>query len=373
MKSTPQLELVECIYDCGFDHQDWNQVLKKLCDLVNAKSAGLFFINFHENEFRVLGQHGLPESFTPSYQLSLGTQDITATIMRPLAEGTALAAVDHNVSKLEHPSFYTSLLLPHQVGYISALNIYNNERYFVGIGIHRGMDQTQLDDKELAMLEKLYPHFRRVFNFSDLLEQLKKKEDSLSSALSRIPLGVMIVDEKLQPTYMNELASVLIQKRLGLQITDGTLKAVTRSEQISLQSKINKMLQDGTVATLLQVKQDAQTNPLTIMFGNPAPSSPIKQIIKFTPNQVVLYLSHPELCSFATVDSLQEAYQLTVSEAQIALSLTNGLTLQTIAKDKNVSIQTVRSQLKSVFNKMNVNSQTELVRYILTSALNLTK
>ncbi|WP_417447165.1 helix-turn-helix transcriptional regulator [Kangiella sp.] len=39
-----------------------------------------------------------------------------------------------------------------------------------------------------------------------------------------------------------------------------------------------------------------------------------------------------------------------------------------MADDKNTSVQTVRSQLKMVFNKMNVNSQTDLVRHVLTSA-----
>ena len=370
MNSERLLELIDAIYERGFDHQDWNKVLEKLCHLLHANSAGLFFINFRQETFRILGEHGFPESFISSYQLGLGAEDKTATVMMALPEGAAHSAIDHKISEREHPFFYEKFLLPHNVGYVGALNICNNERYFVGIGIHRGMDQTQFNDDELSYLKRLYPHFRRVFGFSDILEQLKEKEDVFMSALSRIPIGVIIINSELEITYHNELAGALSKKDLGLKIENNHLKLDTLSDQHLLKSSIIELLNHEITHKTLQIKSDFQISPLTLMARNVESSA---KPIKFHQNQIILYISYPELCSFSNADSLQAVYKLTVAEAHLALSLTNGLTLQNIAEDKNISVQTVRSQLKSVFNKMNVNSQSELVRHILTSALNLTR
>lgn len=370
MNSVKLLELIDSIYDSGFDHQDWNIVLEKLCHLLHANSAALIFINFHQETFRVLGEHGFPESFVSSYQLGLGVEDKTATVMMALPEGTAHGAIDHKVSKLEHPVFYDKILLPNNVGYIGALNICNNERYFVGIGMHKGMDQTQFNEDELSYLKRLYPHFRRVFDFSDILEQLKEKEDVFMSALSRIPIGVIIINSKLEVTYNNELAAALCKKDLGLKIENNHLKLDKLADQRLLKSSLIKLLNNEITHKTLQIKSDFQISPLTLMARNVESSG---KPINFHQDQIILYISYPELCSFSNADSLQAVFKLTAAEAHLALSLTNGLTLQNIAEDKNISVQTVRSQLKSVFNKMNVNSQTELVRHILTSALNLTR
>ncbi len=370
MNQTLTLNLIECIYEKGFDHQNWNKVLEELCIGIDARSAGLFFINFKKRTFRVLGEYGLPDDFITTYQ-KLGELDATATVMAALPAGSVRPAIDHTISKIEHPDFYSQLLLPNNVGYISALNICNNDRYFVGLGVHRRMEQTQLNDDELRLLGKLYPHFRRVFEFSDILEQLKDKEDSLNSALSRIPIGVIVIDRELKISYHNELASTLIKKNLGLTIENNTLKISNPSDQRTLRTSIQQLLDNNTTIPSLQIKRTPQSTPLTMMLRSIETEEMSLPFYDAQPHQVILYLSHPELCSFASTDSLQDMYRLTPAEAQLVIALTNGLTLNDIADDKNTSVQTVRSQLKMVFNKMNVNSQTDLVRHVLTSAHNL--
>ncbi|NLQ18132.1 LuxR family transcriptional regulator [Marinomonas sp. M1K-6] len=372
MRSAPLIDLIDKIYERGFNHQDWNSVLKLLCQAIDAKSAGLFFINFQQQSFRVLGQHGLPDSFTPSYQLELGMQDATAVIMEKIPAGIAHGAIDHETSKKEHPDFYQNLLLPNKIGYISALNIRNDKRYFVGIGVHRSMKQSQFNKEELRVLERLYPHLKRVFEFSDRLERVKEKESMLISALSRIPLGIISVDATLNVYFSNALAETLLNGKSGIHIENDVLIAHKSTDQRLIQASINKILAGQAVLGSLQIRQNELKKPLTIMFKSIHPETDVVSPIDNNRGKVVLYLSHPELCSFTTIDTLQETYHLTTAEAQLALSLANGLTLHEVADHKNTSIQTVRSQLKSIFLKMKINSQAELIRCILSSAYNLT-
>lgn len=60
--------------------------------------------------------------------------------------------------------------------------------------------------------------------------------------------------------------------------------------------------------------------------------------------------------------SVRESFGLTAAEARLAARLKEGLTLKEAADELSVSVNTVRNQLRAVFDKMGLNRQSELVR-----------
>jgi DNA-binding CsgD family transcriptional regulator/PAS domain-containing protein len=64
-------------------------------------------------------------------------------------------------------------------------------------------------------------------------------------------------------------------------------------------------------------------------------------------------------------DLLQALFELTPAEARVARGLTDGLTLEDVAAASSVSISTVRSQLKSVYQKTLTRRQSELVALLM--------
>ncbi|HEU0066683.1 MAG TPA: helix-turn-helix transcriptional regulator [Sphingomonas sp.] len=63
----------------------------------------------------------------------------------------------------------------------------------------------------------------------------------------------------------------------------------------------------------------------------------------------------------STVDALREAFDMTAAEAAVADLLGMGHDLATIAQRRGVGIQTIRSQLKSIFQKTGTHRQAELI------------
>jgi DNA-binding CsgD family transcriptional regulator len=57
---------------------------------------------------------------------------------------------------------------------------------------------------------------------------------------------------------------------------------------------------------------------------------------------------------------LNARFRLTPAEARIALGISRGETLATIAVVNGISLQTVRTQLKAIFTKTGVHRQAEL-------------
>ena len=84
--------------------------------------------------------------------------------------------------------------------------------------------------------------------------------------------------------------------------------------------------------------------------------------------KVAVFLSDPNMQQPISIDSLVSVYNLTPSEAQVAISLANGHSIEEIASSSNHSAHTIRSQLKSVFRKTGVSRQSELIQLLLTGA-----
>jgi pimeloyl-ACP methyl ester carboxylesterase/DNA-binding CsgD family transcriptional regulator len=75
------------------------------------------------------------------------------------------------------------------------------------------------------------------------------------------------------------------------------------------------------------------------------------------------------------IEVLQDAFDLTHAEASIAVQITSGMQPVEIADQRNVSLQTVRSQIKRIKSKTKVRDMPELVRHIsiLSADLMITK
>lgn len=67
----------------------------------------------------------------------------------------------------------------------------------------------------------------------------------------------------------------------------------------------------------------------------------------------------------AHIQMLTERFGLTVAEGEIALLLSAGETVKTIAEIRDRTMLTVRTQIKRAMHKMDVHRQVDLVRLVL--------
>jgi DNA-binding CsgD family transcriptional regulator len=68
---------------------------------------------------------------------------------------------------------------------------------------------------------------------------------------------------------------------------------------------------------------------------------------------------------------VQSLFDLTPTEARVAGSLAQGLTLSEIAERHKVKVSTVRSQLKAVFAKTGSNTQSQIVALLAAAQPNI--
>ena len=86
---------------------------------------------------------------------------------------------------------------------------------------------------------------------------------------------------------------------------------------------------------------------------------------------VAVFISVEEGQPVSAVESIQKLFELTHKEAQLALCLTNGRSLQEAAVELGITLNTARAHLRSTFSKTGIDRQVTLVRTILRSVAQL--
>jgi DNA-binding CsgD family transcriptional regulator len=184
-------------------------------------------------------------------------------------------------------------------------------------------------------------------------------------------MGLILIDRKLQPVYANPVAESILRYHPAINIRNNRIYAHNpgQSEKIrkalvsAVASAENPDLAESSTMLGLRHPDCATTLPILI--------SPAHRVLhQLTAREsfahAVICLSDPDRSHPIEINKLAAAYKLSRAEAEVAASISNGLTTDEIANINHVSISTVRSQLKSVFRKMAINHQTELVKVLLT-------
>src|SRR5262245_8856589 len=154
-----------------------------------------------------------------------------------------------------------------------------------------------------------------------------------------------------------EVAEANDQARFYFAQRSDMVRGVDRSEGFTLEAplfagmKVCEVHSDGSPAVALELRPDG----LPVLF----------QTISLVPDRMLVLFrdansddrssKHP-----LPLELLQAAFGLTFAEARLAAEIADGSNLHSIAKRLQLTIGTLRVQLKSVFVKTRTNRQAEL-------------
>ncbi len=365
------LDFVGEIYEASYRPEHWDHVVERLCcDLLKAKSGALLFEDRQTRTRSMIGAYGLPASVRASYRFGIAKYDHTFQLQREMPVGEASQITDAEQVRHDHPFYYRLILKPNDIGFISAINIYNDDEWHVGIGLHRSFSAPPFSQEDCRILTKLYPHFSRALRIHKEFHRLRTRQQSLHEALSRFMIGLIIIGPDGKVTYQNPVSETLVANHAGLSLNNGKPRAYYPEEDQQLQGLIKKLLHAersnldvGTEA--MGVHHPDREMNMNIML------SPLKQTDEMgneQPGSLALYLSDPDSALNLPATALQSLYRMTPKEANVAIALANGLSPSQIGEQHGVSVDTVRSHLKNIYSKMGVNKQQDVIRVLLSCA-----
>jgi len=183
---------------------------------------------------------------------------------------------------------------------------------------------------------------------------------------SAYDFGAVLLDLKGRVLRLNGVAERLLGSELSVQT--GYLRARTTHSDVMLQ----KLIRSVTAAEA----RPAMERPKTVAVHRPAGAPLLLHAARLpqpSPDRLhqassVVTIIDRDIFRGQQITSLRQMFNLTKSEAEIAVALARGHDTDEIAAMRRVSIGTLRVQLRSIFTKTNTRRQSELVALILSSA-----
>jgi DNA-binding CsgD family transcriptional regulator len=182
-----------------------------------------------------------------------------------------------------------------------------------------------------------------------------------------VPTGVVSMTGKLIDADKEFLD--ILERADGVSLISGKVMIDSEAGQAHFERVLRKIGNTSSVLNgdLVEVSKRFGRGHYVLSVG------PVRASSFFTTSSLrgVSLVSIVDLEARPNVDvlALQKLFDLTTAEARVAISICNGDGVADIAESHNVSIGTIRNQLKSVFAKIGVNRQPDLVRLVYNISL----
>lgn len=220
-------------------------------------------------------------------------------------------------------------------------------------------------------LELLLPHLLRAWDLGQRLQRAPPWPVPPLGAFDALPVGILWLNADAQVLQANAAAQQLLTRGDGLACrADGVLMAqALQAERPALAEWLRRRPQGpeaqgfgGSATYLARRTRPEQVYCLQCHALESVKAWPTPQ--RATVWMVVI--SNPARIEPPSAERLKGLYGLTQAETRVAHQLAFGLGAKEVAQVLGTSPETVRTQAKSIYQKMQINSQSELVRLVLS-------
>ncbi|MFC3106612.1 helix-turn-helix transcriptional regulator [Undibacterium arcticum] len=224
-------------------------------------------------------------------------------------------------------------------------------------------------EKDKAFCRSLLPHLKRAVILHTHLDRSESERKLYAGTVERLMVGTVILDENGKVLQTNLAADELLSTRDGLRIANNVLEATHQRDNRELQRLIKAALSGHTKPDLSVVDAMSVTRPSgKSNLGVVVRSVPMSEWSEGKHRAAAaVFVRDPESQAQAPQEVVRQMFSLTPAEAGLAIQLANGLSLDEAAEALNITRNTARAHLRSIFGKTGVTRQTELVRILLNS------
>jgi len=374
-------DIIGHIYDAALDRSAWYTVLEAIASLTASKSAILLYQDHKPEHTSVLSSYGFDAKWLTLYDEEHGAIDPVYEIMVEAAvagELVAISCVNRDKGDMFCESrTYQEFYKPQGVFHLAGTCLIQQENSSTWLGFQRTKSAPEYQPDILSLVKKLVPHLQKALHIYRRHTEAVVKNDAFASSTDTMQMGAVFFNHQCQISYCNKSASAIINQHPAIAMQNQHVFATIDECDKKLRSAIIAASQanlDGafinSIAVGLKSPDSLAILPVLI---TPIHQSNFSPYISEGAIAAVMTLTDPDHILLTSPELLSTIYNLTKSEADVAIALANAMSVKDIAEEKGVQLTTIRSQVQSIYAKMDVKTQAQLIKTLLYSPLTSTK
>jgi DNA-binding CsgD family transcriptional regulator len=255
----------------------------------------------------------------------------------------------------------------HQLGLVDEIE----PGVMLAVGIFRARGALPFGADECGALGRLAPHIANAARIARQLGTAHATATAIGETLEKLSAAVMIVDRGARVISANRAARALAPVS-GLAVREGALRVERPADDRALRAAIAAVLgaQDhgGAPPARDVTIHGAGGHMLALRVAALGEAAEAETGAVRGRALAVVHALAGAATAEPRAHILAPAYGLSAAEAELLDGLLGGLRLAEIAASRGTSRETARSQLKSIFHKTGVSTQSDLVALVTGGA-----
>jgi DNA-binding CsgD family transcriptional regulator len=361
------LALIGLIYDSVADASRWPSFLEAFVAAIRGRKATLSLRDSEHPEFTMVTWFGWSDDDVHVYIERYASADPWAVGSGRWPEG--VVGIDSDLcprEEMEPSVAFREYYAPRDAIHGIGGTILLTDTGHSVIAAVRAAKDGPFGEPEKNIVLPLLPHLRRAALLHGELGSIRSQLATFTSHLDRYPHSFMLVDIESRILYANTAARELAELKDGLVMEAGQISLMSRKLEVVFRQAVGKMASDHHAPLVrLEVPRPSRKKPYRLMLM-PVRASGVIPLGVALPAVTVLIVdseSQPE----QDLAVLSELFSLTPAEARIAGKLAQGRSVDEIAAEARISIETVRTHLKRILSKTATVRQGELISLVLRS------
>lgn len=246
--------------------------------------------------------------------------------------------------------YYSVCFEPYDIEWFAVTGGFNLTGLDVYLVFNRGQTWTDFLEFELEAIQPLASHVVRAARYAAVA---RDQQDYWVD----LPVPFLEVNSELNVRFMNPAAELLV--RTGeLQLKSQRMRLSGAREQLEIERAVKSLGERGRIRPEANLRFEITSDCYRFLLA--------PRVVRYADLSRRLVVGIVVL-ERQGIEELLVPWQraLTPAEYRVTRALAAGMTLQTYANHTGRSVQTVRTQLKSVMQKLGVSSQVDLLRKIL--------
>ena len=361
--------LIGLAYEAPVQPGGWREFTNAVAEFLQTSLAMVHHMDFVEQTQAVHVAGGIDESFSQAFtpRWSEDGDDIYLRVMRDLPAGTVRLSNEILAPEVAHQTeIYRQLAAPWGLEHFLFASLGSRNGVTSVLSLGRTADDGPFTHAEIELLtEAVLPHLCRSINVAGICHD----NALLTAMIDTAPCGMVAFAANGRPVLVSAGAAPLFAGDHGLVLQNGALCAADPQIQAQLDAALLTAIaisrgQSATPAAPVSIPYKGQTTPLQVVFspfnGHTGTGGSPRQAACIAVFGASREDRPPELTA-----ALINAYGLSKAEARVCAAMLGGKTTQEIAATLNISSNTVKTHLATIYQKTGVHSQTALL-YLLT-------
>lgn len=312
-----------------------------------------------------------PPEASLDYLRTYNTIDSNAKLVMAQAPGEWVHCWEHfDEDIVAKDPFYQQFLIPYGGRYVAGCKVSQEGSLSVILGVHRGIGSLPFDSAEKQLCARLARHLTDALALNRAHANERIQGRLGMELLKRLRTPVALVDERRQLRYANPRAQAMLAKGGAMQGNSNRLSCSRSQDDNALIAGLRQLLGDDEArsgiapADKVFLKAHATSSGSNLGVYMYA-LHPDETLHFFGDESLAMLLFHePDQPIQLDPFVLAAAFELTPAEARVAAAIAQGASLEQVAQQLVISVNTVRSHLQTIFGKTGATRQAELVSLI---------